>query len=171
MTTVMRRPARSPANVTPLLERILSLNPERVLDVGAGYGEWAILLRAHASALRQIDAVEPVELWGNFSPAPEVYDLYLTVDLTDPLAAGLQDSYDVVLMDGYLDRLAKPSGIKSLERALRLAPRVIVAFDGRSRWAGIIADFIADRAGDVFYEDFSGAGQIRGELWRPACDA
>lgn len=174
MTTVMRPVRRSAASITPILEHLLEFKPASVLDVGAGYGTWGFLLRSELDEFYgtvRIDGVEPNPAPVNLSPAVHAYNTLLTVDLFDPLAAGLQESYELVLLDGYLDRLSKPAGLKVLDRVLELAPRVVLTFPERSRWNGILADYIADHHPNLRWTDFSGRGEIRGELWRLTCDA
>lgn len=134
---------RSPHNVTPILERIVALDPERVLDVGAGYGMWGMLLREHLDdfvGYRKIDGVEPDRVRANRSPAHQVYDLMLTVDFPGPMAGALADRYDLVLMDGYLDRLTPADGYQAIRTALKLAPLLLVSVRRSSDWADVLEE-------------------------------
>lgn len=153
---------RNPQDVTPLLERIIELDPERTLDVGAGYGQWGYLLREHLDDFvgwRAIHGVEQDRVIANRSAATHVYDTYLTIDFPGPMTGALNPHYDLVLMDGFLERVPPAHGRRALERALELAPVVLVTLPLESDWIDRLSDF-----GDC--HDFSGDASFRCELRR-----
>jgi len=122
-------PTSEPANITPLLQRIIGLDPRSVLDIGAGYGKWGFLLREYLDDFlgeRRIDGVEVHRPYVNRSPAPHIYDLLLTVEFPGPMSGALQEHYDLALMIDVLEHYTVEDGKRALDAALRLAPQVLI---------------------------------------------
>lgn len=155
-----------PANVVPVLKQIEALGPTSILDVGAAFGLWGFLLRQHVDGFVydiRIDGVEAERALLERAPAEELYDTLLAVDFLDPLSAGLNPTYSIVLMDGYLDRVAPDHGRRALNKALRIAATVVVTAAEPATDA-LLRDFANTRE-NLHVEGFSGGGFTRLLMW------
>lgn len=136
----------------------MNINPQSVLDIGAGFGKYGLLCREYlelwdgrqnySEFLRRIDAVE---IFGNYvTPVYEfVYNNTYSQDIVQ-LAETLNFNYDLVLIIDVLEHLTKERGIVVLTKLLSKNRGLIIstpkkpsdqkdAFDNiyethRSRW-------------------------------------
>jgi hypothetical protein len=116
-------PHSSHLATTQLMEHVVRLRPERVLDVGVGYGKWGFLIREALDFMEgrhepgewrtRIDGIDahpyesPLHAW--------VYDDIRVADALDVLdeLAG----YDVVVLGDVIEHFEKDDGLRLL-RAL-----------------------------------------------------
>lgn len=105
-----------------VVELIARVRPERVLDVGAGYGKYGVLAREYGGAER-VDAADAV------APSFPVYDHVYLGDLSDihrvlPAEAA---GYDLALFIDVIEHFEKDAGYRVLDELTRRARRVLVA--------------------------------------------
>jgi hypothetical protein len=55
----MLRRGSSYVSITPIIERLIQMNPHTVLDIGAGDGKYGGLCREYLPDLEYVDALEP----------------------------------------------------------------------------------------------------------------
>ena len=98
-------------------------SPATVLDVGAGYGKFGVLVREYSKAVR-VDAVDVNP------PHYPVYDNVYLGDLRNldgVLPPDAPARYDLVLLIDVLEHLSKAEGWETLDRLARRSWRLLVA--------------------------------------------
>ena len=93
-----------------LVEKIISCHPKRVLDVGAGAGNWLDALKAAGYD----GAIDAVEIWKPYIDEYDLVSRYNVVHLTD-----IRDwdgeqfaEYDVVIFGDVLEHMTKDEAIR-----------------------------------------------------------
>jgi len=104
-----------------VVEVIAREQPKTVLDVGAGYGKFGILVREYANPER-VDAVDVTK------PRFEAYDHVYLGDARelDRLLPADAPTYDLALFLDIIEHLEKPDAWALLETLTRRARRVLV---------------------------------------------
>jgi 2-polyprenyl-3-methyl-5-hydroxy-6-metoxy-1,4-benzoquinol methylase len=110
-----------PSGVLLVAERTITLagtiqpNPQRILDVGAGYGKHGVLLREYLDPTPVVHGVEAWEPYVDAHRLRGIYDhLYVRniLDFTDVELL----SYDLVVMGDVIEHLEKQDGIDFINR-------------------------------------------------------
>jgi hypothetical protein len=118
------------------IEEILrALRPASVLDVGAGAGKYAAIVRRACPGAR-IVAVERDETYIPRFGLAEKYDEVLTVDAMS-LMADVDRDYDVVILGDVIEHLRKSDGIDLLNFLVYRARKIIVVFPLRNRQGAV----------------------------------
>jgi hypothetical protein len=105
-----------------VLDVVVDEAPKTVLDVGAGWGKYAVLVREFSA----IDRVDGLDIG---PPRHGGYDHFYIGDVRDlghvlPADAPL---YDLALFLEVIEHLEKPDGYRALERLTQVARRVVVS--------------------------------------------
>jgi len=107
--------------IPKVIENVMRIQPKSVLDVGAGWGKYGLLVREYAP-------VERVDMLDVSPPRYDVYDhVYQgTVLEADRLLPADAPVYDLALFVEVIEHLEKEDGWKALEVLTRRARQVIV---------------------------------------------
>jgi SAM-dependent methyltransferase len=113
-------------NISYCIELIRRMNPQRILDVGVGFGRWGILSREFLEVWNQkiyskdwdlqIDGIEI------FEPNIEEYHKYFYSNIFKADAASfvknIKDNYDLIIIGDMLEHLEKEKGLEFLSDCL-----------------------------------------------------
>ena len=114
-------------NVPVIVRTITRLDPQRVLDVGPGYGRYGFLFRERVDEFRwerRLDGVDAFPDYVERSRTGFLYDRFFTGDF---LAVEIPEEYDLVLMIDVLEHFRDADAERALAKALALAPAVLIA--------------------------------------------
>lgn len=120
--------------LTPIVDLIMSLNPQSILDVGAGFGKFGVLCREYLELWdgryqytfkRKIDCVEA---FGEYiTPLHKfIYDKIYVADIAK-LINELHYTYDLVLLIDVLEHFEKQQGTDLLNKLLDKNKGVLVS--------------------------------------------
>jgi 2-polyprenyl-3-methyl-5-hydroxy-6-metoxy-1,4-benzoquinol methylase len=127
-------PSSQFGQISPLAWLIREVNPQSVLDIGAGFGKYGFLAREYlelwfrttdySKRTRRIDAIE---VFGPYvTPLQRlIYDEIHVADAVEILPQ--LATYDLVLLIDVLEHLGKPDGIRLIKAALLKGTFVIVS--------------------------------------------
>lgn len=113
-----------PSGVLLVAERTVTLagtiqpNPQRILDVGAGYGKHGVLLREYLDPTPVVHGVEAWEPYVDAHRLRGIYDHLYTRDILTFTDVELL-SYDLIVMGDVIEHLDKLDALAFLERARR----------------------------------------------------
>ena len=118
-----------PSGVLLVAERTITLagliqpNPQRILDVGAGYGKHGVLLREY---LDPTPVVHGVEAWEPYVEAHRLRGIYDELHVRSVLDFTAQElaAYDLVVMGDVIEHIEKPDALALLDR---IAGWVVIA--------------------------------------------
>lgn len=129
-------PTSHPKIISPVCTKILDTKPERVLDIGIGYGKWGTLTREYTDIWWwrfykeewkvTIDGIEVFERYRSHN-----WNAYNNIHIgkaEDILSLMPADHYDLITMMECLEHIEKPAAIKTLSHIMRLAPKAIVSY-------------------------------------------
>lgn len=111
-----------PSGVLLVAERTVTLagtiqpNPQRILDVGAGYGKHGVLLREYLDPTPTVHGVEAWEPYVKAHRLEGIYDHLYTRDVLTFSAADLL-TYDLIVMGDVIEHIEKPDALDLLARA------------------------------------------------------
>ncbi|RMD60854.1 MAG: class I SAM-dependent methyltransferase [Alphaproteobacteria bacterium] len=128
-------PTSHPRQVNEIVELIRRLDPQRILDVGCGFGKFGFLAReyldvwggehAYGAWTRTIDAIEGFSRY--LTPVHDfVYDRVLVGNACDILPQ-LDARYDLVLLIDILEHFERADGLAILRRCVELSANTIVS--------------------------------------------
>ena len=126
-------PHSSHHGVTLMLEHVVRMNPQRVLDVGVGYGKWGFLVREALDfmpgRLNREDwriEIHGIDAFPYESPLRDwVYDRVTKADVRE--IAGELRGYDLVVLGDVLEHLPKSDGVRLLRTLLAENRNVLIA--------------------------------------------
>lgn len=121
-------PTSTIANIPEIMAFVEAMGPKSVLDVGAGYGKYAFLIRERLDNFQwdtRIDGIELVPRQFERSRTMGLYDHVWSCDFLD--AKMLEDRYDLVLMIEFLEYLDDDHAEEAFKRALKLGKSVLVS--------------------------------------------
>lgn len=114
--------------IPKIVQLVKDQKPRSVLDVGCGNGKYGLLLREYIPYLVW---TEGVEAFADNYRKPHMATLYNDLHLGDFLDYDKyhieRSKFDVVLMVDVLEHFTKKNGWKALEKALTMAPKVIIS--------------------------------------------
>ena len=128
-------PTSSPHQISDIVELIRAADPQRVLDVGVGFGKYGVLVREYLELLdgravygdwrRTVDGIEifPRYLTGLHET---IYDRVIEGDAVEILPRIGDNDYDLVLLIDILEHFTRDVGWAVLEECLRAGRNVIV---------------------------------------------
>jgi cyclopropane fatty-acyl-phospholipid synthase-like methyltransferase len=111
-----------PSGVLLVAERTVTLagtiqpNPQRILDVGAGYGKHGVLLREYLDPTPVVHGVEAWEPYVEAHRLRGIYDHLYTRDALTFTAADLL-TYDLIVMGDVIEHFEKEDAFEFLNRA------------------------------------------------------
>ena len=121
-------------NITYNIELIRKLDPQSILDAGAGFGRWGILFREF---LEIWDGARYEGNWQRIIDAVEIYPgyikeyhkyFYTNIYIQDAAAfiESTENRYDLINFGDVIEHLDKPSGIKMIDNALAKSRYVLI---------------------------------------------
>ncbi|MBN8586243.1 MAG: class I SAM-dependent methyltransferase [Ignavibacteria bacterium] len=121
-------------NISYNIELIRKLDPQSILDVGAGFGRWGILFREF---LEIWDGARYGGNWQRKIDAVEIYPGYIKdyhhyfynnifIEDAASFIESTRNRYDLINFGDVIEHLDKPAGIKMLEDALTKSRYVLV---------------------------------------------
>ena len=114
-------------NVAAIMRTIADLDPARMLDVGTGYGRYAFLFRERVDDFRWERRLDGVEVHPEYVERSRTGYLYDHLYEGDFLSVEIDGTYDLVTMIDVLEHFDDAGGERALDRAMSLAPAVLVA--------------------------------------------
>jgi hypothetical protein len=130
--------------VVPIMNAVIEINPQSILDIGIGWGKYALLCREYLETpgpdggllhfTRRIDGIEAFEKYVN----PVHRHLYDEIFIGDALEVtrSLKRRYDLVFLIDVLEHFKMEDGAALLDRLLGLADGVLVAMPRRYEQSG-----------------------------------
>lgn len=105
-----------------ILERIISLNPATVLDVGPGMGKYGQMLKKHVPTAH-VDAVEAFEPYINHYGLPSIYNSVIVKDIRE------HDNfnYDLIIFGDVLEHMTEADAKKVWDKARAQAKYAIIS--------------------------------------------
>ena len=118
-------------HIPQVLDEVYALQPERVLELGVGFGKWGVLLREVLDAMygrcrpdQWQRTIEGIEVWSSYqNPCWKAYDL---VTCGDFVKHGPFD-WDLVLMMDSLEHLTPEVGRPFLQKLVENNKHVIIS--------------------------------------------
>lgn len=141
------------------LELYQQIKPQTVLDIGAGSGTYAKLMRSHHAC-----KWTAVEAWGPYVEQFSLDTLYDQVIVADArYLSGDVFMVDLVILGDVIEHMTKPDAVKLLCRIKRFAQHIIVSIP--------IGDWPQGAVGGVPFEEHK-ASWYEGEmqLVLPGCE-
>jgi hypothetical protein len=119
-TTLM--PSSFVDSVAPIMHTIIDMVPERIVDVGPGWGKYGLMCREYLPNLKWLDAVEVPE--GRCSVQDEIYDHVFEGDAR--CFRGWRP-YELALLVDVIEHMSKEDGHALLRRMLQAGADVLVS--------------------------------------------
>ena len=118
-----------------ILDLIIETNPQKLLDIGIGYGKYGFLSREYleiwdpaipyGAHKRQIDGIEAFEPY--LTPLHyQVYDTIFKGNALDILP-GITDRYDLILMIDVLEHFSHEDGLRILKECRRCGKNILIS--------------------------------------------
>lgn len=102
-----------------LINHIDRLNPERVLDIGAGSGKNGRLIREKCSCRpKELHAVEPTKSYVDIHNLHGVYDKVFCDDAVNWLKNSSENNYDLVIITDVLEHMFKSEAFDVIDSML-----------------------------------------------------
>lgn len=125
-------------NIKPILEAVIEINPKRVLDIGAGFGKYGVLIRealmsdrAEKGDLTPTDDIfmECMETARYFYDRKLLHDIYNNCILTDARTFTFLegDKWDVVLLIDVVEHMSKQDGIALIKKFKDNGSKILVS--------------------------------------------
>jgi hypothetical protein len=111
-------------SVPPIVKTIIDVNPERVVDVGPGWGKYGLMCREYLPGLKNLEAVEVLE--GRLHTQDVIYDRVYEADVRD-MDSIYWNSTDLVLIIDVIEHMTLEDGKKLLNNILSNGAAVIVS--------------------------------------------
>jgi hypothetical protein len=129
-------------NISYCIELIRRINPDSILDIGAGFGRWGILSREFLDVWddgnytgewkRRIDAVE---IFDNYVKPYHSY-FYDNVFREDAIGfvGNCKDKYDLIICGDVIEHFQKEEGKKFIDSCLRIGKHVMINIPVGDNW-------------------------------------
>jgi len=128
-------PSSHPYQLNELLELIIETNPQKLLDIGIGFGKYGFLSREYlelwdphakyGERKRQIDGIEAFEAY--LTPLHRlVYDTIFTGDARIVLPT-LTTKYDLILMIDVFEHFTYEDGLKVLDECRKCGKNILIS--------------------------------------------
>lgn len=127
-------PTSHPSLISPVAERILKIQPKRVLDIGVGFGKWGALAREYTDIwawrwfpqewTTWIEGIEPYTKYKSHNWA--MYNHIHGCKLEDILYS--LKPFDLILFLEVLEHIEKPKAQTLLEQLMTKTQHLIVSF-------------------------------------------
>ena len=114
-------------NVPLIVRTMARLEPRRMLDVGPGYGKYGFLFRERVDDFRWERVLHGIDVFAGYLERSRMSGLYDHHFIGHFLEVEILEQYDLVLMVDVLEHFSDSEGEQALEKALSLAPSVLVA--------------------------------------------
>jgi len=125
-------------NIKPILEAVIEINPKRVLDIGAGFGKYGVLIRealmsnrAGKGDLIPVDDIfiECMETSRYFYDRRMLHDIYNNCILTDARTFTFLDGdkWDIVLLIDVVEHMSKEDGIALIKKFKDNGSKVLIS--------------------------------------------
>jgi hypothetical protein len=134
-------PTSSSYLLSPVISFMGWLNPQSVLDVGCGYGQWGVLLRQHLDHPWELHAgiprwnrrIDGVEVWEPYrNPLWDfAYSTVVVKDATSFLSGVDSDTYELALCAEVLEHMEAQKGRKLLDHLRRVSRHVLITTPDR----------------------------------------
>lgn len=122
-------------NIAPILHKIATLNPKKILDLGIGFGKFGCLIREIQEAVHGrckpeqfeniLDGVEGFEAYRN--PLWELYDHVSIANFADEDMLPYMKHYDLVIAVDSMEHLEKDVAVKLIDHLIANNKHVIVS--------------------------------------------
>jgi len=124
---ILSMPSSYMGNVPLIVRTMARLEPRRMLDVGPGYGKYGFLFRERVDDFRWERVLHGVDVFADYLERSRMSGLYDRLFIGHFLEVEIVELYDLVLMVDVLEHFSDSEGERALEKALSLAPRVLVS--------------------------------------------
>lgn len=111
-------------SVSPIIKTIIDLSPQKVIDIGPGWGKYGLMCCEYLSELETLDAVEVLQ--GRKSLQDHIYDKVFTTDVRF-LPNDFWEPYDLVLMVDVIEHMEKEEGQILLKNIVNCFTSVLVS--------------------------------------------
>lgn len=111
-------------SVPPTIKTIISLDPERVIDVGPGWGKYGLMCKEYLPNLQRVEAVEVREGYRHTQDC--IYSKVIVRDVRD-LPEDFWEPYDLVLMIDVIEHMEKEEGQILLKNIVNCWTSVLVS--------------------------------------------
>ena len=167
-------PTSDPVLISPVIYKIIQVQPKTVLDIGMGMGKWGALVREYTEAW--IGRRFTRDQWSTVLHGIEVYDAYRNPmwDLYNEIYIGpvqellpLRGQYDLILMIDVLEHLEKETGKAVLEELRRHGKFSLVSYSNVDQ-QDVCPNKLEDHVSKWQLEDFltvQGSPVVQGETW------
>ena len=118
-------PTCDPRLLSPVMQKIVVIQPKRVLELGIGMGKWGVLLREYTDVWwgrmrgsEQSTVIDGIEIFEGYrNPLWDVYDSIKIGNVLDLLP--WMPDYDIILCLELLEHLPKAVGISFIQLVLK----------------------------------------------------
>lgn len=126
-------PTSNVYQISKIMEKIITLNPQKLLDIGAGFGKYGVLCREYLELWdgryeynfkRQIDAVEVFSQYIT-SLHKFIYNTTYLADVRKILDKLI--NYDLILIIGTLEHFEKEEGMELLFKLLKTNKGILIS--------------------------------------------
>lgn len=125
-------PTSDPNLLTPVIRQIMAITPYSILDVGAGYGKWGVLVKEYLGFYMHRGEdnikIDAVEIWEPYIKDNKIYEeVYDRVYIGDVKAFNYQQfEYDLILMCDVIEHMTKDEGIHLIKEMQKSAKHIII---------------------------------------------
>lgn len=131
--------------LTPVIEKVMTLHPKTILDVGVGFGKWGFLCREYLECWKdrtypkdwqiQLDGIEAWEPFVSGLPWLKVVYDNIYIGDAEVLIHGLDD-YDLIIANDIIEHLEKTKSESLLTQILSKSSVAIVNVPIGKAWLG-----------------------------------
>jgi len=127
-------PSSTPKILSNIIEKILAIQPQRILDVGIGFGKWGFLCREYLECWK--DRVHPkdwkviidgIEIWTPYVDLPWIKVLYNTIYIGDACdVVSKLSNYDLIIASDIIEHIEKYKGLALLDELYQRTNKCLV---------------------------------------------
>lgn len=132
-------PTSSHRNLCKIIDIVIKLNPQRLLDVGSGFGKFGVLCREYLELCdgrddykNWIRTIDTIEIFSDYiTPIHKfVYDNIYIGDAFEIIQT-LEMKYDLILLIDILEHIEKEKGILLVNNCLKKSNSILISIPKR----------------------------------------